>query len=80
MEIKNKRKVFHGINLSIVVPFLNNSDLFRPELNITNALCAYSSRFHFTCHVKWNLEGLTQNLTRMEPTSLIEIEPTSGTS
>ena len=52
MEIKSKSKVFHGINLSIVVPYLNNSDLFRPESNVTNAnLYAYSSRFHFICHV-----------------------------
>ena len=36
MEIKSKSKVFHGINLSIVVPYLNNSDLFRPESNVTN--------------------------------------------
>ena len=44
MEIKSKRKVFNGINLSIVVAYLDNSDLFWLESNVTNAnLCAYSS-------------------------------------
>ena len=41
MEIKSKRKFFNGINLFIVVSYLNNSDIFRPESNVTDAnLCA----------------------------------------
>ena len=55
-EEKKQRKVFHRTKLPVVLPYLNNCDIFRPESNVTNAiLCAYSSRFHVTCHVFWKV-------------------------
>ena len=55
-EEKKQRNVFHRTKLLVVLPYLNNCDIFRPELNAINAiLCAYSSRFHVTCHVFWKV-------------------------